>query len=204
MEILSRDELYQYWRNPPARNKPETYLIDKNPKWEKQLVQKYADTSASILEIGCNVGRNLNRLFQCGYRNLAGVEINAEAIALMQRMYPEMAKSIKIWVAPIEQIISDFRDGSFDLVFTRATLEHIHPDSEFIFAEIMRIVKRFLILTEGEDSFQVYKYFGRSYQPIFEELGMVQIYEEHLTKWGPNANRRNTKDMWTRVFVKKN
>lgn len=174
MKILSRDELHWYWRNPPEKNKPEAYLKAKQPEQRsRQLVQEYIGTSASILEIGCNVGRNLNALFQFDYRKLAGIEINAAAVTLMKSAYSEMAQSTKIWIAPVEEVIKDFKDNSFDLVFICAVLQHIHPDSEFVFTEIARIAKKFLILTEGEDPYQIHRYFGRSYRPVFEQLGMI-------------------------------
>lgn len=202
MKVLNKNDSLQYWRNPPDKNKPEGYLAltNKYPGYLVQLVQKYIDPSASILEIGCNVGRNLNALFQSGYRKLAGIEINANAITLMKKANPEMAMQTKIWIAPVESVIRDFEDNSFDLIFTHAVLQHIHPDSEFVFAEIARVAKKFLILGEGEDSFQSGRYFGRFYRPIFKQLGMIQIYQENLTRRKPKTNQ---KTYWTRIFEKR-
>ena len=37
-----------------------------------------------------------------------------------------------------------------DLVFTMAVLEHIHLDSEWVFSEMARIAKKYLITIEDE------------------------------------------------------
>lgn len=200
---LSKEVLrvHRYWRNPPKKNSPEAYLTppDNRSEYLVKLVQKHVNISASILEIGCNVGRNLNELFQSGYKKLTGVEISAGAVTLMQKAFPEMSKHAKILTVPIEDVIKNFRDNSFDLVFTMAVLMHIHPDSEFVFEEIARITRRFLMLVEGENTFQRGRYFGRFYRPIFEQLGMVQIFQENLTQ----QKTANSKTMWTRIFKKR-
>jgi len=199
--LLNKKQAHQFWRNPLGKNKPEFYLAktDKYPEYLMQLVKKCIDPSASILEIGCNIGRNLNALFQSGYGKLAGIEINTNAITLMKKAYPEMAIRTRVWIVPVENVIRDFKNNSFDLIFTHAVLQHIHPDSEFVFAEITRIVKKFLIIVEGEDSFQTGRYFGRFYQPIFEQLGMIQIYQENLTRQRSETNQIT---YWARMFRK--
>jgi SAM-dependent methyltransferase len=147
----SRNELLQYWRCPNDENVPSFYISPtERSELLLQFIKKYSNHQVKILEIGCNVGRNLNFLFSAGYKKLAGIEISREAIDLMKKTYPEMAKSIKIYNSPVEDIIKNFKDNDFDLIFTMATLEHIHPDSEFIFPEIVRITKKYLITIEDE------------------------------------------------------
>ena len=41
----------------------------------------------SILEVGCNVGRNLNHLHKMGFTNVAGVEINEHAVKRLREEY---------------------------------------------------------------------------------------------------------------------
>lgn len=103
------------------------------------------------------------------------VEISKDAIALMKRVYPEMAKKIKIYNTPIEDIIKDFENDTFDVVFTMAVLQHIHPDSEFIFPEMARITSKYLISIENKRNIS-WRHFPRSYQRVFEFLGMRQVY----------------------------
>ena len=142
------------------------------------------------------MGRNLNYLFNAGYKKLGGVEISKEAIDLMKKTYPEMAEQIEIWNSPIEDVIVNFKGNSFDLIFTMAVLEHIHPDSKFIFSEMVRITKKYLITIEDEKGIS-WRHFPRNYKKIFEPLGMKQVEQ---------FNCREIKDFgshcWVRVFIK--
>ena len=69
----SCEELHEYWKNPyDGINLPEDYLKVKDERtvFLTRLVEKYVDHKASILEIGCNVGRNLNSLISSGFKHL--------------------------------------------------------------------------------------------------------------------------------------
>jgi len=70
----SRDELYQYWKKPyDGYNLPQDYIGgNERSQFLVRLIRKYVKTNAYILEIGCNVGRNLNYLFNAGYTKLGG------------------------------------------------------------------------------------------------------------------------------------
>jgi 2-polyprenyl-3-methyl-5-hydroxy-6-metoxy-1,4-benzoquinol methylase len=157
------------------------------------LVKQYVSTDASIIELGCNVGRNLNHLWEAGYKNLAGVEINKQAIRLMHEGFQDMKATIH--QGTIEDMIKGL--GQYDLVFRIAVLEHIHSDSEGVFAEIARITKRYLITIEGEKNVVSELHFPRNYKNIFEEVGLRQIYEKHLSQ----KEGLNTK-FYARVFEK--
>lgn len=164
----SRDELHQYWIKPyEGQNLPQDYIEGhQRSQFLVELIKKYLNSNAKILEIGCNnVGRNLNYLFNAGYIRLAGVEISEDAIDLMKRVYPEMAKQIKVYCGSVEDIIKDFEDDAFDVVFTMAVLEHIHPDSEFIFPEMVRITRRYLITIEDERTIS-WRHFPRNYRKL--------------------------------------
>jgi len=139
-----------------------------------KVLEKYASRDARILEPGCNVGRNLNYLFKCGFTNLEGIELSKDALELLKKSYPEMARHITIHDRSIEEIITSFKDNAFDIVYTMAVLQHIHPASEWVFSEIVRITNSFLITMEGED-YVSWRHFPRNYKKIFESLGMKQV-----------------------------
>ncbi len=107
---------------------------------------------------------------------LSGVEISEKAVQLLKESYPEMTSHLKIHNVSVEEIIKEFKDGEFDVVFTMAVLEHIHTDSEWTFPEMMRITKDFLITIEDELGFS-WRHFPRNYKKVFESLGMKQIEE---------------------------
>ncbi len=140
------------------------------------MIEKYADHQSRILEIGCNVGRNLNCLYTAGFRRLEGIEISEEAVELLKQSYPEMGGNSGIHNAPVEDIIKEFEDGEFDIVFTMAVLEHIHRDSEWIFAEMVRTTRGFLVTVEDERGIS-WRHFPRNYRKVFERLGLKQIEE---------------------------
>jgi hypothetical protein len=173
----SRDELYKYWEHPyDGRNSPQDYIqpIERS-EFLLKFIKKYVQPRDKILEIGCNVGRNLNCLFNAGYKNLEGIEISKEAVDLMKEIYPEMSKSIKVYDKSIEEIIKKMTDIP-DVIFTMAVFQHIHPDSNFIFPEIVNKVKKYLITIEDENGIS-WRHFQRNYRKIFESLKMKQVEE---------------------------
>lgn len=172
----SRNKLHQYWKQPwDGANLPQNYLKgEARSQLLVEIIKKYVKHSLSILELGCNVGRNLNYLFNSGFMNLSGIEISEEAVQLLKKTYPEMANHSKIYNLSVEEIIKEFSDEEFNVVFTMAVLEHIHIDSEWLFFEMVRITKDFLITIEDERGVS-WGRFPRKYKKIFESLGMKQI-----------------------------
>jgi len=77
--------------------------------------------SASVLEVGCNLGNQLILLRQMGFEKLSGIEINKKIVEEAQSRVP--------WAKVIEgsALKIPFDDASFDLVFTAGLLIHIAP-----------------------------------------------------------------------------
>jgi SAM-dependent methyltransferase len=162
------------------------------------LVAKHCGQDARILEIGCNAGRNLSYLQRAGYENLTGIEISQQAVDLMRERFPEVARRARILVGPVEQHIRAFADGEFDLVFTVAVLEHIHTESEWIFADMARVTRTHLITLEDEAE-RSWRHFPRDYQRVFAPLGLAQLesFTCSIETHGLNRNFRG------RMFRKK-
>jgi len=138
-------------------------------------VAKHAKPDAVVFEIGCNVGMNLKALWDAGFRNLVGLELNPHAVEKFKVFYPEMAQSTtRVMVGSVEDTIPSFCDRQFDVVFTVRTLAHIHKESDWVMAEIARIAKDLLITIEVEEP-QDWKHFSRNYQEIFERFGFRQV-----------------------------
>ena len=174
----ARNELHDYWRKPwDGHNLPQNYLEGEvKSQFLVALIKRYADPGARILEIGCNVGRNLNHLYLNGFHNLEGIEISKQAVELLKQYYAEMARNIKVYNVSVEDVIKDFEDNRFNIVFTVAVLEHISKNSEWIFAEMVRLTQNYLITIEDEKGIS-WRHFPRNYRKIFERLGMKQIEE---------------------------
>ena len=187
---LSRKKLLSYWKDPwDQDNNPVDYIQgDGRSKLLTEFIRRYSSKKDSVMEIGCNVGRNLEYIRNDGYKKLYGVEPSESAIELMKRVYPEISKKAKFYNEAIEDVIKSFDDKQFDVVFTMATLEHIHSDSEWVFAEMVRIVGKVLITIEDE-VFDSWRHFPRDYQKVFEKLGMMQVEASNcLEVPGLNAN----------------
>lgn len=114
------------------------------------ILSRRLDDDAAILELGCSSGRHLARLADHGFGNLSGVDINTEAFDVMAEHYPTLATDGTFYCGPIEDIIDDFDDGQFDAVYSVETLQHLHPDVEWVFEEVARITDSILVTVENE------------------------------------------------------
>jgi 2-polyprenyl-3-methyl-5-hydroxy-6-metoxy-1,4-benzoquinol methylase len=172
----SRSELHDYWRAPAdSGNQPVSYLESGHARSQflVSLVRRYAQPSASILEIGCNTGRNLDHLHRAGYTNLMGIEISEPAINLLRQSYPHLGHS-QVYLGSVEDLIG--KVGTFDVVFTMAVFEHLHSDSAWVFKEIAGITRT--LITIEDEHHHSWRHFPRNYKRIFEPLGLRQVEEQ--------------------------
>ena len=78
---MTRQECYEYWKNPDSQNNPIGYLEPiQRSEFLYERIKNVVKPDDSILELGCNVGRNLNYLWNNGYHELSGVDINKETL----------------------------------------------------------------------------------------------------------------------------
>jgi 2-polyprenyl-3-methyl-5-hydroxy-6-metoxy-1,4-benzoquinol methylase len=180
----SRRELQDYWKEPwDGDNAPESFIAPENPRRSEYLagiVQECVAPTASILEIGCNVGRNLHYLRAKGFSNLTGIEISDNAVRLLRATFPELAATATIHHAAVEDVIKNFGDRQFDFVFSMELFAHIPRDSEWVFRDVARIANRYLFTVEDEGC-QSWRDIPRNYRKVFEPLGWKQIRQE--TGW---------------------
>lgn len=171
------DQVHSYWRGASDEaNRPEAY-IDADPKRGELLLRLLGTCrldDPSILEIGCNVGRNLECLRQAGYRRIAGIEINQSAVDLLKQHYPQLAETASITVSSVEDAITALADASVDVVFSMAVFVHLHTDSDWVFGEIARVARKHIITIEDETC-ETERHFKRNYKDIFEALGFRQL-----------------------------
>lgn len=171
----SLEFVHGYWRSPPDEcNHPVAYLEGSTDGSEflSEKILKHAGPASRILEIGCNAGRNLAVLRKNGLSNLAAIEINQAAVDTLRSSHPNLS-DVTITVKPIEEVVKDIPDNSYDVIYTMAVLEHIHFKSDWIFAEMVRISP--LIITIEDEVDISTRHFPRNYQKVFEPLGMKQI-----------------------------
>jgi len=97
------------------------------------------DRGIKILEIGSNVGAQLQGLQKIGFTNLYGIELQQYAVELSK----QYTKNVNLIQGSVLDI--PFKDNFFDLVFTSGVLIHISPDDiEVAMKEIYRCTKKYI------------------------------------------------------------
>ena len=132
------------------------------------------DRNTSILELGCNIGINLEILQNMGFKKLTGLEINQKTMNIAKEKYP----MIKF----IHSSIEDFKcnDNEYDLVFTTGVLVHINPSNiNDIVNKMIRLTKKFI--------------FGFEY--FSEKLTEVKYRDHSNLLWKQNFPLLFTKNM---------
>jgi SAM-dependent methyltransferase len=75
--------------------------------------------------LGCATGNGLDVVDPAVTRHLAGVDLNAEYLALARRRYPNLAGIAEWSCAPVESCSLDA--GSFDLIHAALLFEYVDP-----------------------------------------------------------------------------
>ena len=188
---MDSHDVRREWAGRSGEYSPEYYAHygpDKRSESLRETFAEYLDPDARVLELGCSSGRHLAHLQDHGFENLEGIEINADAFETMEDAYPDLAAAGTFYCDAIENVVEDFEDDRFDAVFSVETLQHIHPDADWVFAELARITGTLLVTVENEgddgdedvnyvqDDFPLYY---RDWNRVFTDLGFDQVDVEH-------------------------
>ncbi|WP_299263651.1 class I SAM-dependent methyltransferase [Halorientalis sp.] len=184
---MDSNEVRRQWADRSGEYSPEYYAYygpDETSESLRGIFEDRLDRDARVLELGCSSGRHLAHLYEHGFENLSGVEINADAFETMAATYPDLAAGGTFHCDAIENAVTDFPDDRFDAVYSVETLQHIHPDADWVFAELARITADLLVTVENEgedgdeavvnyvqDDFPLYY---RDWNRVFTELGFDQ------------------------------
>ena len=133
----------------------------------------------SVLEIGSNVGGNLQWIAQrVRPDRVVGVDVNAKALKLLEQRVP----GVRAVHAPARDV--PFPDRSIDLVFTMGVLIHQPEESLMrVMGEMVRVSKKWVFCAEYYDVETVeipYRgvdgaLFRRDYKSLFEELFPTEL-----------------------------
>ncbi len=183
----------EMWRGEFGSQYSERNLLDP-PELDKMYQAKYGVTrtalnhsfladiprSASILEVGCNLGNQLILLEQMGFNNLTGIEIHQKIVKEAQSRVP----GARVMEGSALKI--PFRDASFDLVFTSGLLIHIAPQDLLVaMNEIYRCAKGWIwgleyyapemteVLYRGHSGLLWKSDYARFYTESFPDLELV-------------------------------
>ncbi|RBI62143.1 class I SAM-dependent methyltransferase [halophilic archaeon] len=192
---MEPDDDYHGWAERSGKFSPAYYAqIGPNEVSETlaTVVEYYAREDAAILEVGCGSGRHLAHLRKNGFENLTGVDINDESFDVMAEQYPKLAATGTFHTGAIEDVVPEFPDDAFDVVYSVETLQHIRPENEWVFEELTRVTSDLLITAENEgnspqrgradeevsyvnDDFPLYY---RNWKRVFSDLGLAQLVSE--------------------------
>ena len=174
-EKFTLHEAHAYWEHPDdGMNSPLEYLLDSEVHRLRNaslisVFQRHVESTDSILEIGCNAGRNLDALWRAGYHRLSAVEISEPAVDVMKRFLPTVYNGANITVGSIEDVIRTIPKSRHDVIFTMAVLVHLPYESEWVLKEIAKRAKKKIILFEYEArNDESSRHFPRRYKRIFQ------------------------------------
>jgi len=179
------------WAERSGEYSPEYYAhIGPNDVSETiaTAIDYYAADEAAILEIGCSSGRHLAHLLDNGFENLTGIDINDESFDVMAEYFPELAATGTFHTGAIEDVLPGFEDDAFDVIYSVETLQHVHPDDEWVFEELTRVTSDLLVTAENEGNGPQrgrkddvnyvqgeFPLFYRDWHAVFTDLGLAQL-----------------------------
>lgn len=153
-----------YWAAQPlgANHGPDKY-VELQPS-SRVLIEEVATRAlgfqAPVLDLGCNVGRHLNALYQRGFRNIYGIDVQHAALEYMGKVFPEMQKIAHVQQGIFQQYLPIVEDRFFDIVFTHGATIELVPPTFPICQQMARVTKNFVILMISET--------GHSYPRLWE------------------------------------
>ena len=146
-----------------------------------------------ILEVGCNVGNQLNVLKKMGYLDLWGIELQDYAV--------EVARNRTSGLNIVKGTAFDipFKNGFFDLVFTSGVLIHISPDDiDKVLDEMYRCTNKYILGLEyyTPEGYQMINYRGQDnllWKTDFSKLFLnkfqdLKLVNEKIIKYVDNDN----------------
>ena len=183
---MDSNDVREAWASRSGEYSP-TYYAHYGPDETSELVraklERYAGPDARVLEVGCGVGRHLAELADAGFSDLAGVDVNGEALDVLAETYPALASVGEFHAATIEEYVQSVETDAFDAVFSVETLQHIHPDETWVFEELARITGELFVTVENErgeygtanhvdDELPLYY---RDWRAVFTDLGFETV-----------------------------
>ncbi|WP_339105623.1 class I SAM-dependent methyltransferase [Haloterrigena salinisoli] len=150
---MDSNDVRRQWAERSGEYSPEYYAYygpNETSDVILRTLERFVDRTAPVLELGCSSGRHLSHLYENGFDSPVGIELNADAFDVMADHYPDLAADGEFYHAAIEDVVREFDDDQFGAVYSVETLQHLHPDAEWVFEELVRITDDLLITVENE------------------------------------------------------
>ncbi|MBU1201206.1 MAG: class I SAM-dependent methyltransferase [Nanoarchaeota archaeon] len=110
-------------------NKEYALNHQKNAKeyWEyKEIFRLFTPKkNSSILEIGCNTGDLIKLLYERGYKNISGIDINSQAVKIAKKKVPKANIQIK-------DIMKTIPEKKYDIIYALHIIEHFENTEDFL------------------------------------------------------------------------
>ncbi|WP_152040757.1 class I SAM-dependent methyltransferase [Salinigranum salinum] len=173
---LARDVVHDYWLDPSDPWEQPSNYVGSFPRSEVllELLEPRTTPSDQVLEVGCGAGANLAHLHDRGYRDLAAIELNPEMLALFETTYEPTFRATDVRRGSLEHEIWEFPSDGVDATAAVTVLAHLHPTSEFVFDELVRVTADWLVTVENETT-DDRVFFPRNYRDVFESRGCRQV-----------------------------
>ncbi len=196
---MQPDDVREDWAERSGKFSP-AYYADIGPNEVSEtladVLAHYVDDDAAVLEVGCGSGRHLEHLRRHGFDDLTGVDINDDSFDVMAEHYPRLHETGTFHTGALEDLLPEFDEDAFDVVYSVETLQHVHPDDAWVFDEFARITTDLLVTAENEgnsprrgrdeaavsyvnDEFPLYH---RNWKAVFSERGFAQLIREPTSR----------------------
>jgi len=159
----------------------------------------------SVLECGCNIGRNINFLNHLlPHASKSIIEISPKAFDFVTNQY-KIEKSFNGAI-----LDSHFKKNTFDLTFTIGVLIHIHPDDLLQnMSKLFEYSNKYIVIGEYynrtpvmiEYQGQINKLFKRDFGKLFLENFNVKLVDYGFL-WGHEYDNAGFDDITWWVFEK--
>lgn len=185
---MDSTDVRRRWADRSGEYSPEFYAQygpDESTAAVRRLLERHGRRDGSVLELGCSSGRHLAHLRERGFDSLAGIEVNEDAFDVMADVYPDLAAAGTFHHCGIEDAVETFEDDAFDAVYSVETLQHLHPDLEWVFAEVARITGDVLVTVENEGPTD------RSAADAADGSGTGRVDRSGTARTGPSETERS-------------
>ncbi|WP_257300351.1 class I SAM-dependent methyltransferase [Haloarchaeobius sp. FL176] len=151
---MDSNDVRREWADRSGEYSPAYYAqlgSDEASEFLVSTLERRVGQDARVLELGCSSGRHLAALADAGFTNLAGIDVNPDALDVLAESYPALAETGTFRAASIEEFLPELPDDAFDAVVSVETLQHVHPDEAWVFDEIARVAGELVVVVEYED-----------------------------------------------------
>jgi len=124
---------------------PSNYLRDK-PTRPAQRVIDVLPRSATLMELACNSGCDLNFLYQAGFLGIQAVDVSGAALAAFKELFPEAWASASVSHDLLQRYLLAQASKSVDTIYSNgAALELLHPSFPVV-REVCRVAQHGVVL----------------------------------------------------------